>query len=63
MKIRKNPPVWPAGFELMSSRERRRLKIPVHPRKSGIGLLHMARRFSALVLPRMLSTFDSNETF
>jgi hypothetical protein len=40
------------------------LEIPVHPRENlAIGAPYMARRFSALVLPRMLSSFDSYESF
>src|SRR3979409_1009692 len=40
------------------------LETPVHPRENlTIGAPYMARRFSALVLPRMLSSFDSYESF
>src|SRR5450631_1158591 len=60
----KSPPGLAGGLWSHVDDSATDLEIPVHPRENlAIGLHHMARRFSALVLPRMLSSFDSNESF
>jgi hypothetical protein len=54
---------WPAGFAVRVLETLSVCQIPVHPREISNRWRQTARRFSALVLPRMLSTLASYESF